>query len=89
MDMESVYTPNDEQYIEQFLPACRARNWQALSAQRSDCGKARRRHSDTRGRGVQPYKGRFWAYSKENMERFEHKGRITTQRQACLRKAIP
>jgi hypothetical protein len=38
---------------------------------------------------VQPYKGRFWAYSKENMERFEHKGRITTQRQACLRKAIP
>ena len=27
-------------------------------------------------RGVKPYEGRFWAYSKENMERFEREGRL-------------
>jgi len=28
------------------------------------------------GRGVRPYKGRYWAYSKANMERFESQGRL-------------
>jgi len=27
-------------------------------------------------RGVRPYKGRYWAYSKENMEEFERQGRL-------------
>ena len=27
-------------------------------------------------KGVKPYKGRFWAYSKENMEQFEREGRL-------------
>src|SRR5665647_3045264 len=28
------------------------------------------------GRSVTPYKGRFWAYSRENMEQFEREGRL-------------
>lgn len=27
-------------------------------------------------KGIKPYKGRFWAYSKENMEQFEREGRL-------------
>ncbi|MDE2749648.1 MAG: DNA methyltransferase [Chloroflexota bacterium] len=27
-------------------------------------------------RGAKPYEGRYWAYSKENMEKFERKGRL-------------
>ena len=27
-------------------------------------------------KGVKPYKGRFWAYSRENMEKFEKEGRL-------------
>ncbi len=27
-------------------------------------------------KGVRPYKGRYWAYSKENMEEFERQGRL-------------
>ena len=27
-------------------------------------------------KGVKPYKGRYWAYSKENMEQFEREGRL-------------
>jgi DNA modification methylase len=31
-------------------------------------------------RGVKPYRGRYWAYTRENMERFEAEGRISYTR---------
>ena len=31
-------------------------------------------------KGVRPYAGRYWAYSRENMEEFEHEGRLVYTR---------
>jgi hypothetical protein len=65
----------DTEYVETFYRRVEpgtGRRFQAVDL------TARKPGGDTlyEWRGVRPYKGRYWAYSKENMEEFERQGRL-------------
>ena len=74
-----LYTPYDREYIDAFY-----RHVEPETGRRyrlSDLTAARP-GGDTRygWKGVQPYKGRYWAYSRAKMEEFERKGRLVYSR---------
>lgn len=74
-----LYTPYDREYIDAFY-----RHVEPETGRRyrlSDLTAARP-GGDTRydWKGVQPYKGRYWAYSKAKMEEFEREGRMVYSR---------
>lgn len=70
-----VYTPYDPHYVETFY-----RYVERDTRRRYRLGDltAAKPGGDTlySWKGVQPYKGRFWAYSRANMEEFERQGRL-------------
>jgi len=70
-----LYTDYDPEYIEDFY-----RHIEEGTGRRyrlSDLTAAKP-GGDTsyEWKGVRPYKGRYWAYSKENMEQFDREGRL-------------
>ena len=70
-----LYTPYDREYTESFYSHVEEGTGRRFSV---DNLTAARPGGDTsyEWKGVKPYKGRYWAYSKENMERFELEGRL-------------
>jgi len=73
--MDVLYTPYDQAYIETFY-----RHVEPASGRRyrlSDLTAAKP-GGDTLypWKGVRPWKGRYWAYSKAKMEEFESAGRL-------------
>lgn len=70
-----IFTPYDQGYIDDFY-----RHVEEGTGRRyrlSDLTAARPGGDVSyEWRGVKPYKGRFWAYSKENMEKFDREGRL-------------
>lgn len=78
-----LYTPYDQAYIEAFY-----RHVEPATGKRyrlSDLTAAKP-GGDTLypWKGVQPYKGRYWAYSKAKMEEFERTGRLV-----CTKNGMP
>ena len=74
------YGPYSEEYVERFY-----RHVEPETGRRFQLGDltAAKPGGDTRyewtapdGRKVLPYRNRYWAYSRENMERFEREGRL-------------
>jgi DNA modification methylase len=70
-----LYTPYDESYIAshyRFVEEGTGRQF------RKDNLTAAKPGGDTsyEWNGVRPYKGRYWAYSRENMQRFHDEGRL-------------
>jgi site-specific DNA-methyltransferase (adenine-specific) len=69
------YTPYDQTYTDAFY-----RHTEKGTGRRYRLGDltAARPGGDTEyeWKGVKPYKGRFWAYSKANMEKFDKAGRL-------------
>jgi len=74
-----IYGPYDESYTDSFY-----RHVEAESGRRYRLGDltAAKPGGDTlyEWKGVKPYKGRYWAYSKRNMEEFEARGRLVYSR---------
>jgi DNA modification methylase len=70
-----VYIPYDESYVNGFY--CHEEPKTGRRYQLTDLTAAKP-GGDTsyEWRGKKPYKGRFWAYSKKNMEQFERAGRL-------------
>jgi site-specific DNA-methyltransferase (adenine-specific) len=70
-----IYTPYDESYTDAFY-----RHVEEGTGRRFRLGDltAAKPGGDTSylWKGVAPYKGRFWAYSRENMEKYEREGRL-------------
>jgi site-specific DNA-methyltransferase (adenine-specific) len=70
-----VYTPYDPEYVEEFY-----RYVEEGTGRRFRLGDltAAKPGGDTlyEWKGIKPYKGRYWAYSKENMEQLEREGRL-------------
>jgi DNA modification methylase len=70
-----IYTKYDSSYVEDFY-----RHTEEGTGRRYRLGDltAARPGGDTEyeWKGVKPYKGRFWAYSKANMAKFEREGRL-------------
>ncbi len=70
-----VYTAYDKEYIDTFY-----RFIEEGTGRRYRMGDltAAKPGGDTlyEWKGVKPYKGRYWAYSKANMEQFENEGRL-------------
>ena len=70
-----IYTPYDQEYIDNFY-----RHIEEGTGRRYRMGDltAAKPGGDTsyEWKGVKPYKGRYWAYSRANMEQFEKEGRI-------------
>ncbi|MEJ2671568.1 MAG: DNA methyltransferase [Deltaproteobacteria bacterium] len=70
-----IYTPYDQKYIDNFY-----RHIEEQTGRRYRMGDltAAKPGGDTsyEWKGVKPYKGRYWAYSKANMKKFEKEGRI-------------
>lgn len=71
----AVYTPHDPGYVEQFY---RHVELETGRRYRVDNLTAAKPGGDTsyEWHGVKPYKGRYWAYSRANMEKFEREGRL-------------
>ncbi|MBA3894949.1 MAG: site-specific DNA-methyltransferase [Gemmatimonadales bacterium] len=70
-----IYTPYDESYIQSHYPNVEERTDRRFQA---DNLTAARPGGDTsyEWKGVRPPEGRYWAYSKKNMEKFEREGRL-------------
>ena len=70
-----VYTPYDASYVDQFYRHVEPGTGRRY---RVDNLTAAKPGSDTsyEWHGVKPYKGRFWAYAKSGMEKFESEGRL-------------
>ena len=70
-----IYLPLDRDYVEQFYRHVDSATGRMY---RVDNLTAAKPGGDTsyEWHGVKPYKGRFWAYSKTNMEKFEAEGRL-------------
>lgn len=70
-----VYLPYDEEYVEAFY-----RHVEQGTGRRYRLGDltAAKPGGDTsyEWKGVKPYKGRYWAYSKRKMEEFDRQGRL-------------
>jgi len=71
----TVYTPYDESYIEQFYKFAEEGTRRRY---RLDNPTAAKPGGDVsyEFHGTRPYKGRYWAYSRENMEKFLKEGRL-------------
>jgi len=72
---KTVYTPYDKSYIEQFYKYVeegtgRRYRLDNLTAAKPGGDVSYEFH------GTRPYKGRYWAYSRENMEKFLKEGRL-------------
>ncbi len=70
-----LYTDYDPEYIEDFyrhIEEGTGRRYRLSDLTAAKLG------GDTsyEWKGVKPYKGRYWAYSKENMEQFDREGRL-------------
>lgn len=74
-----IYTPYDAEYLDAFY-----RHVEAGTGRRFRLGDltAAKPGGDTlyEWHGVKPYRGRFWAYSRANMEEFEREGRLVYSR---------
>jgi DNA modification methylase len=70
-----LYTPYDPEYIREFY---RYVDEETGRRYRLDNLTAAKPGGDTsyEWKGRKPYKGRYWAYSKEKMEKFEKEGRL-------------
>jgi DNA modification methylase len=70
-----IYTPYDEEYVESKYRHIEEGTGRRF---RKDNLTAAKPGGDTsyEFRGVKPYKGRYWAYSKEKMEQFAAEGRL-------------
>jgi site-specific DNA-methyltransferase (adenine-specific) len=70
-----LYTPYDQEYIDNFYR--HIEEWTGRLYRMGDLTAAKP-GGDTlyEWKGVKPYKGRYWAYSKANMEQFERDGRL-------------
>ncbi len=70
-----IYTPYDREYVDTFYRHIEPETGRRF---RVDNLSASKPGGDTsyEWHGVRPYKGRFWAYSRANMERFEREGRL-------------
>lgn len=75
-----VFLSHDEQYIRKFYRYIEPETGRRF---RKDNLTASKPGGDTSyewtgpdGKTVKPYKGRYWAYSRENMEKFEREGRL-------------
>ena len=70
-----LHTPYDPEYLRKFY-----RHTEEATGRiyRVDNLTASRPGGDTsyEWKGVKPYKGRYWAYSRANMEKFEQEGRL-------------
>src|SRR2546430_17364476 len=75
LTFQTHYQPYDTEYIESHY-----RYVEAVTGRRYRKGDltANKPGGDTEyeWKGVRPYKGRYWAYSKEKMEQFEQQGRL-------------
>ncbi len=70
-----IYTPYDPAYVAQFYRHVEPGTGRLY---RVDNLSAAKPGGDTsyEWHGVKPYKGRYWAFSKTNMEKFEREGRL-------------
>ncbi len=70
-----LYTPYDQQYVDDFYRYAEPETGRRYSVDNLTAAKG---GGDTEyeWKGVKPYKGRYWAYSRENMERFDQEGRL-------------
>jgi DNA modification methylase len=70
-----IYTPYDPDYLRQFYCHVEEKTGRRFQL---DNLTAARPGGDTsyEWKGVRPYKGRYWAYSRDNMEKFEREGRL-------------
>ena len=69
-----VYTPYDREYVEHFY---KRKDEDGRKFTLSDLTANRPGgNTDYVWRGVRPYRGRYWAYSKANMTNFEEKGKL-------------
>jgi DNA modification methylase len=70
-----VYTPFNPEYIEQFYSHVESGTGRRYQLDNLTAAKP---GGDTsyEWKGAKPYKGRFWAYSRANMEKFEREGRL-------------
>ena len=70
-----IYTPYDPAYVAQFYRHVEPGTGRLY---RVDNLSAAKPGGDTsyEWHGVKPYKGRYWAFSKANMEKFEREGRL-------------
>lgn len=73
------YTPYSEDYINNFYKHIEP---ETLRKYRVDNIIAAKPGGDTsyEWKGVKPYKGRYWAYSREKMEKFDQEGRLIYSR---------
>jgi DNA modification methylase len=71
----TLYTPYDPAYVENFYRYIEPGTGRKY---RVDNLTASRPGGDTSyaWKGVKPYKGRYWAYSRANMEKFDREGRL-------------
>ncbi len=71
----AIYTSYDQEYVDAFYRYVEEGTGRRFRL--SDLTAAKP-GGDTSydWKGVKPYKGRYWAYSKENMEKFEREGRL-------------
>jgi len=71
----TIYTPYDEDYVKQFYRHIEPETGRRFTT--SDLTAAKP-GGDTsyEWRGTLPYSGRFWAYSRKNMQRFQEEGRL-------------
>ena len=70
-----VFTPYSEDYKEKFYRYIEEGTGRRYTL--SDLTAAKPGgDTEYEWRGAKPYEGRFWAYSKENMEKFEREGRL-------------
>lgn len=70
-----LYTPYDDTYVNQFYRYVEEGTERRY---RRDNLTAAKPGGDTsyEWKGVKPYKGRYWAYSKEKMKKFDREGRL-------------
>ncbi len=71
----TIHTPYDQSYVDSHYPTIEEGTGRRYTL--SDLTAAKP-GGDTRypWKGVTPYDGRYWAYSRENMEQFERDGRL-------------
>ncbi len=69
------YTPYDEEYIEAFYSHIEEKTGRRFQLDNITAAKPGGDVS-YEFHGTRPYKGRYWAYSRENMEKFYKEGRL-------------
>jgi DNA modification methylase len=71
----ALFTPYDQEYVDTFYRHIEPETGRRFRLSDLTAAKG---GGDTsyEWNGVKPYRGRFWAYSRANMERFEREGRL-------------